>query len=62
MMKSIIKGVMQRSQYVKKSDAAQAVANRKPEKSNRTGQFILQLLALFTNKAIPKNLLHVPTG
>ena len=49
-------------QHVKEPDAAQAVANRKPEKSNKTGQFILQLLALFTNKVIPKNLLHVPTG
>jgi hypothetical protein len=49
-------------QHVKEPNATQAVANRKPEKSNRTGQFILQFLALFTNKSISKNLLHVPAG
>ena len=57
-----IQNVMVLIQHVKEPEATQAVANRKPEKSNRTGQFILQFLALFTNKSISKNLLHVPAG
>lgn len=57
-----IQNVMILVQHVKEPEATQAVANRKPEKSNRTGQFILQFLALFTNKSISKNLLHVPAG
>ncbi|MBU3981769.1 MAG: IS1182 family transposase [Proteobacteria bacterium] len=57
-----IQNVMVLVQHVKKPEATQAVANRKPEKSNRTGQFIRQFLALFTNKFISKNLLHVPAG
>ncbi|MBE0525280.1 MAG: IS1182 family transposase [Methanosarcinales archaeon] len=57
-----IQNVMVLVQHVKEPDATQAAANRKPEKSNRTGQFIHQFLALFTNKSISKNLLHVPAG
>jgi len=57
-----IQNVMVLVQHVKKPEATQAVANRKPEKSNRTGQFIRQFLALFTNKFISKSLLYVSTG
>lgn len=57
-----IQNVMILVQHVKEPEATQAVANRKPEKSKRTKQFILQFIALFTNKSISKNLLHVPAG
>lgn len=57
-----IQNVMILVQHVKEPEATQTVANRKPEKSNRTGQFALRFLALFINKSISKSLLYVSTG